>query len=90
MKAPTTDQLRDRIDRGITGEKVPMPDPAAAPMGTDAEAAGQPPTEQERAMDAQAAPVHPPQKQSWGGFAVYIGIAAAIAVVFAFVVVLAL
>jgi hypothetical protein len=33
-------QLRDRIDRGLTGDKVAWPDPAAAPLGTDEEAAG--------------------------------------------------
>src|SRR5690242_19512883 len=31
------------IDRGLTGDKVPGFDPAAAPLGTDAEAAGAPP-----------------------------------------------
>jgi len=36
----TTDQLRDDIDRGRTGDKVHFPDPAAAPLGTDDEAAG--------------------------------------------------
>src|SRR5690348_8896044 len=35
-------QLRDDIDRGRTGEKVDWPDPAAAPLGTDDEAAGTP------------------------------------------------
>jgi hypothetical protein len=43
----TTDQLRDDIDKGRTGEKVCFPDPAAAPLGTDDEAAGSPtPAEQ--------------------------------------------
>lgn len=36
----TTEQLRGAIDRGATGSKVPYPDPAAAPLGTDDEAAG--------------------------------------------------
>jgi hypothetical protein len=40
---PTTAQLRDAIDRGRTGSKVPYEDPAAAPLGTDEEAAGTPP-----------------------------------------------
>lgn len=40
---PTTAQLRDAIDRGRTGSKVPHEDPAAAPLGTDDEAAGTPP-----------------------------------------------
>lgn len=34
-------QLRARIDRGETGEKVAVSDPAAAPLGTDDEAGGQ-------------------------------------------------
>lgn len=36
------DQLRAAIDRGKTGSKVDAPDPAAAPLGTDEEAAGTP------------------------------------------------
>jgi len=35
--------LRD-IDRGLTGDKIPAQDPAAAPLGTDDEAAGMPPS----------------------------------------------
>lgn len=48
VTAPSTiDQLRDDIDRGRTGDKRPrrahdMPDIAAAPLGTDDEAAGHP------------------------------------------------
>lgn len=38
-----TAQLRAAIDRGATGSKVPFPDHAAAPLGTDEEAAGTPP-----------------------------------------------
>ncbi|HEV7346478.1 MAG TPA: hypothetical protein VGN60_12690 [Devosia sp.] len=56
MQTPTTDQLRNRIDQGLTGEKIPMPDPAAAPLGTDAEAGGTPPTTRERQVEANAAP----------------------------------
>ena len=33
-------QVRDRIDRGETGDKKAVEDPAVAPLGTDAEAAG--------------------------------------------------
>lgn len=35
-------RLRADIDRGRTGDKVDWPDPAAAPLGTDDEAAGTP------------------------------------------------
>ena len=38
----TTDQLRNDIDQGRTGDKVAFPDPAVAPLGTDEEAAGTP------------------------------------------------
>ena len=41
-KALNWEQVRDRIDSGATGEKVPGSDPAAAPLGTDDEAAGVP------------------------------------------------
>jgi len=33
-------QERAEIDRGETGDKIAHPDPAAAPLGTDAEAGG--------------------------------------------------
>jgi hypothetical protein len=34
--------LRGAIDRGLSGDKAGFPDPAAAPLGTDDEAAGTP------------------------------------------------
>src|SRR4051812_40035786 len=55
--AQNTEQLRERIDHGETGDKVDYPDPAAAPLGTDDEAAGQPPREIEPAP--QRASDHP-------------------------------
>jgi hypothetical protein len=39
----TVAQLRRDIDSGATGDKVPVLDPASAPLGTDDEAAGAPP-----------------------------------------------
>lgn len=47
-KAPTSDRLRHAIDRGHAGDKRGFPDPAAAPLGTDDEAGGNPPTAQQR------------------------------------------
>ena len=38
----TTEQLRDDIDQGRTAGKLRAVDPAAAPLGTDEEAAGTP------------------------------------------------
>lgn len=48
----TADALRHALDRGEGGDKVDFSDPAAAPLGTDDEAAGFPPT---RAQVAEAA-----------------------------------
>jgi hypothetical protein len=53
-KAPTSDRIRQEIDHGRAGDKKGFPDPAAAPMGTDAEAGGASPTPQERDMAYQA------------------------------------
>ncbi|QXT39050.1 hypothetical protein [Gymnodinialimonas ceratoperidinii] len=44
---PTSSKLRRDIDAGKAGDKVGFPDPAAAPLGTDAEAGGTPPTDEE-------------------------------------------
>lgn len=57
-RGATTEQLRDAIDRGATGTKVPNPDPAAAPLGTDDEAAGTPPSPElvKRVLDLETAP----------------------------------
>jgi hypothetical protein len=41
------DRLRQRIDRGQGADKVDFPDPAAAPLGTDDEAAGTPITREQ-------------------------------------------
>jgi hypothetical protein len=42
MNNPTISRLRHDIDSGRTGDKIPVVDPAAAPLGTDEEAAGTP------------------------------------------------
>ncbi|ETX29021.1 hypothetical protein [Roseivivax isoporae] len=54
--APTSDRLRKDIDEGRTGDKIGFPDPAAAPLGTDDEAAGSAPTPEQlqHAADMEA------------------------------------
>jgi hypothetical protein len=42
--APTSAQLKGDIDSGHTGDKNPVFDPGLAPLGTDDEAAGRPPS----------------------------------------------
>ena len=66
-KTPTIDQLRKEIDRGQTGDKAPGVDPAAAPLGTDDEAGGNPPTAEQRAMEAEAQRHEDPKRPSGGG-----------------------
>jgi hypothetical protein len=46
----TAERLRADINRGRTGDKVPFHDPAAAPLGTDDEAGGTPPSAERVAM----------------------------------------
>ena len=81
METPTTDQIRDRIDSGQTGEKVAMPDPAAAPLGTDAEAGGAPPTKAERALAARSMPTEPDVRSPPSGALIYVALIAAVAAV---------
>ena len=67
-----------------------MPDPAAAPLGTDAEAAGATPTAGERGLAASTSPRHP-QGADHGmtGGAIYVGLILAIAAVVVIIVTLA-
>jgi hypothetical protein len=46
----TSDRLRHDIDRGRAGDKVSFSDPAMAPLGTDDEAGGTPPTPERIAL----------------------------------------
>jgi hypothetical protein len=50
FQSSTSEQLRDDIDSGRTGDKAPGFDPAAAPMNADAEAGGAAPTAAEIAQ----------------------------------------
>ena len=78
-QVPTTDQIRNAIDSGATGEKVGSPDPAAAPLGTDAEAGGHAPTVQERAMEARAQIEYVPHVPP-NGVVVYLSLIATVTV----------
>jgi hypothetical protein len=82
----TVDSLREDIDGGLTGE-VPGSDPAAAPLGTDAEAAGTPPTPAEIALEARRRSVRPhaeaPGRARRGGWLAGIAVVALILVVLA-------
>jgi hypothetical protein len=49
-RSDTSAKLREDIDRGRGGDKIDWRDPAAAPLGTDDEAAGTPPTPEQLRM----------------------------------------
>ena len=59
-KGANAQQVRDDIDAGRTRDKVDHPDPATAPLGTDAEAGGAPapvqPTSSNRQPSQREAP----------------------------------
>ncbi|AWJ84724.1 hypothetical protein TSH58p_15035 [Azospirillum sp. TSH58] len=59
-------RLRDAIDKGLTGDKIPASDPAAAPLGTDDEAAGTRPPPTASAQDAAAPDARAPSGHSKG------------------------
>ena len=68
------EQLRADIDAGRTGDKVAFPDPAAAPLATDAEAGGQGtafPSERRRSQHERPGLV---------GFWIYVGFILAIGI----------
>lgn len=64
---PTTSRLRGDIDEGRAGDKVGFPDPAASPLGTDAEAGGTSPTPDEVARAQANETRDRPQAPSPGG-----------------------
>lgn len=74
------EQLRTRIDRGETKDKTPGGDPAAAPLGTDDEAAGTRPTREQVAAATHAELAHAPAQQSNRAFTVVIVLVAILTV----------
>jgi hypothetical protein len=63
--AADVNRLRADIDQGRTGDKIPLSDPAASPLGTDDEAAGTPATAARAATarhdEVKSAPRTPPE-----------------------------
>lgn len=58
------DQLRHEIDSGRLGDKIDFPDPAAAPLGTDAEAGGNPVKPAELAIEQKARALSPKPRRA--------------------------
>lgn len=70
--APAAERERRQTDTGAYADKVAAPDPAAAPLGTDAEAAGEGPADAAGDRPHEAAPVSggikagpPPSGREW-------------------------
>lgn len=80
----TVEQLRADIDSGRTGDKVPGPDPASAPLGTDEEAAGTPldsdAVARARRIESSGPAVSPERRRGLGFAWVIVAVAAVIAV----------
>lgn len=75
VKEVTGEQLRADIDAGRTGDKIPFPDPAAAPLATDAEAGGASTT-----FPSERRGGYHKSGQRWGGLWIYLGAILAIGV----------
>ena len=74
--SPTSAQLRHGIASGQSGDKISNIDPAAAPLGTDDEASGNPQQlVQAAAHELQRKP-KPPLQMEWGPIAIMVGSAA--------------
>lgn len=79
---PTADRLRHDIIRGKAGDKVDHSDLAAAPLGTDDEAAGKPASPEELRIAAANTHTKPPNdKTAAGAASFYVAILIAIVVV---------
>ncbi|WP_431859113.1 hypothetical protein [Azospirillum sp.] len=80
---PTADaqRLRHDIDSGRAGDKIPVEDPAAAPLGTDDEAAGTRPTGGVRPPPASHPPGHQKGKEIGSARGLGVAIASTLAVV---------
>jgi hypothetical protein len=79
----TIDRLRADIDAGRTRDKIPNSDPAAAPLGTDEEAAGTPISPAAVAMARDAEVDTAPRHKEDGGLLPYVGAVVVIATVLA-------
>lgn len=60
-------RLKGGIERGVSGDKIAFPDPAAAALGTDDEAAGQSPTAGTPASGDSPTPSGEPDFRNPGG-----------------------
>lgn len=85
----TTDELRHDIDSGKTGDKADWPDPAAAPLGTDAEASGNTPKSKTVRTQEKPKRVSTPLGSSMGAALTYAGIAIVLLVAMSTIVVVA-
>lgn len=73
MATDTVEQLRGDIDSGRTRDKVTGSDPAAAPLGTDEEAAGTPVNAAVVSLVRSQEISDPPRAREDGGVGFFVG-----------------
>ncbi len=66
QERPTIEQIRRGIDSGRSGEEAPYPDPAAALLGSDDEAAGYPASPEARRLEEEHQRATPVDHRSGG------------------------
>ena len=81
-RSDNAELLRSDIDTGRTWDKVPGSDPAAAPLGTDEEAAGTPITKERVELARSQEIVDKPRTTEDGGAPLYLFFLALIMVIF--------
>ena len=72
MAPSAVERLRTDIDSGRTHDKVSGPDPAAAPLGADEEAAGTPISDHAAQMARNQEVSGPPRSNEDGGLSTYL------------------
>jgi hypothetical protein len=78
---PTADALRRETDSAATADKVAHSDPAAAPMGSDAEASGNPPSAEQLRMESRARrPLRAVAGRRPGGLGAFVAIGSVIGI----------
>jgi len=78
-RGSTAAQLKDDIDSGRTGDKVQVIDPAAAPVGTDEEAAGTPVAPETISQARQTESATPRSSADWSGPVIWLAVVTGLA-----------
>jgi hypothetical protein len=75
-------QAKDQIDSGRAGDKTAWPDPAASPLGTDAEAGGDRTAPEVIARNQENQAVAPPYQRPKPRLAIWLAVATGVILAF--------